>query len=125
MRRLLICLFALTTSCAIAQTVTTSISLAWVAPTANTDGSLIANPITYTLFQGPKAGPFTQVATGLTGTATVVTSTTAGTCFALAANEIQGASGASAVASGLSPTICALQPNAPTGLSVAITITVK
>ncbi len=121
-RRSLLALTLLAAACASAQTVTTTINLSWVAPTANTDGSAITGPLTYTLYQGPKAGPFTQAAAGLSGTTTVVTSTAAGTCFALAASEVQGSS---TVSSTLSPTVCALQPDAPTSLAVSVSILVK
>lgn len=113
---LLVCLSAL------AQTVTQNIQLGWVAPTKNTDGSAITGTLSYTLFQGPSAGPFIQVATGLSGTSTTVTSATAGNCFALAAVEAQGAT---TTASALSPTVCALIPSSPSGVTVTVSITVK
>jgi hypothetical protein len=119
---ILIFLFALLCSMASAQTVTQSIQLGWTAPTKNTDGSAITGALTYTLFQGPSAGPFVQVATGLTGITTTVTSATAGNCFALAAVEAQGAT---ITASALSPTVCALIPSSPNGVTISVTITVK
>jgi hypothetical protein len=113
---------ALFSSAALAQSVTQSIGLTWTAPTKNTDGSAITGTLTYTLFQGPTAGPFVQVATGLSGTSSTVTSTAAGNCFALAAVETQGAT---STASAPSPTVCALIPAGPSGLTISITISVK
>lgn len=104
------------------QTITQNIQLGWTAPVKNTDGSAITGTLTYLLFQGPSGGPFVQVATGVSGTSTVVTSTSDGNCFALAAVETIGAS---STTSALTPTVCALVPSPASGLSISLTITVK
>jgi len=43
-------------------------TLTWTAPTTNTDGSAIATPLSYNLWQGTSSGGETQVATGITST---------------------------------------------------------
>jgi hypothetical protein len=43
-------------------------TLSWTAPTTNTDGSPIATPLTYTLYQGTTSGGEVSVATGITAT---------------------------------------------------------
>lgn len=122
--RALFVIFALAalSTLAFAQTVTQNIVLGWTAPTKNTDGSAISGALTYTLFQGPANGPFVQVATGLTGTTTTVTSASAGNCFTLAATEAQGAT---STTSAPSPTVCALIPGSPSGVTISVTISVK
>jgi hypothetical protein len=115
-------LFIALSASALAQTVTTEVSLGWTAPTKNLDGSAIAGTLTYAVFQGPAAGPFTQVASGLTGVSTIISSATAGNCFAVEAIETLGAS---STASGLSPTVCAALPSPASGLTISITLTVK
>lgn len=42
-------------------------TLTFVAPTTNTDGTPIATPLTYTLYQGTTSGGEIQAATGITG----------------------------------------------------------
>jgi hypothetical protein len=119
---LLVLLSGLLCAAATAQTVTTAVNLGWKAPTANTDGSTITGTLTYALYQGPPAGPFTQVATGLTGTTTVVTTLAAGNCFTLVANELIGTSTTSSAPTG---TTCALIPDSPPGgLTVTVTLTI-
>lgn len=115
-------LLLLTCVSVLAQTVTQNIQLGWTAPVKNTDGSAITGALTYLLFQGPSGGPFVQVATGVSGTSTVVTSTSEGNCFALAAVETIGAS---STTSALTPTVCALIPSPASGLSISLTVTVK
>jgi hypothetical protein len=110
---------------AIAQTVSTSVALAWSAPTTNTDGTTIAGALTYNLYQGPVAGPFVKVASGLTGTSDTITSLTAGNCFALSAVEVQGATGATSVESALTTTKCVEVPGAPGNMTISVTLTVK
>lgn len=117
MRRLLLVLLTLIASCAIAQTVTTSNTLSWTAPTTNTDGSTITGTLTYNVYQGAKGGAFTKTASAVTGSSTTVT-TTAGSCFAVT-SVAQGSESA------LSNTACLLQPSGPTAASVSVTITVK
>jgi hypothetical protein len=112
-------LLALVAACAIAQTATTSVALGWTAPTQNVDGSAISGALTYNLYQGPKAGPFTKVGSGLAAVSTTVTSLAAGACFAVTAVETTGSESA------LSNTACALQSAAPSGMSVVVTVTVK
>ena len=113
----------LLSAAASAQTASTTVSVGWAAPTANTDGSTIASCVlSYNLYQGAKGGTFTKVASGLTAVSTTVTSLAAGNCFAITAVEAQ--SGGGSIESALSPTVCALQADSPTGLSVSVTITV-
>jgi hypothetical protein len=100
--------------------VSTSVGLNWTAPTANTDASAIIGTLTYNLYQGPKAGPFAKVASGITGTTTIVTSLSAGTCFWLSAVEaITASSTAESVPTG---PVCATQPGSPGGLSISVTV---
>lgn len=42
-------------------------TLTFTAPTQNTDGTAIATPLSYTLYQGTASGQETKVATALTG----------------------------------------------------------
>lgn len=116
-RRLILTLLALTAACATAQTVTSTNTLSWVAPTTNVDGSAITGSIAYNVYQGAKGGTFAKTASALTGTSTTVT-TTAGTCFAVT-TVAEGSESAP------SATACLLQPSGPTSTSVSVTITVK
>lgn len=104
-----------------AQTVTTKVNLTITAPTANTDGSTISGTLTYTLYQGPKAGPFALVASGITSTTTTVTSLASGNCFSVIAVETVGAT--SSTASVPSATVCVVIPNPPGGLAVGVSVT--
>lgn len=66
-----------------------SATVAWTAPTANTDGSALTGALTYNLYQGA-AGAMVSVQTGLTTvSATVTKGLTAGStqCFAITAVE--------------------------------------
>lgn len=44
-----------------------SATLSFTTPTANTDGTAIATPLTYNLYQGTSSGGETKVASGITG----------------------------------------------------------
>lgn len=123
MKRILLgVLAALVAACALAQTVTTSIALSWIAPTKNTDGSAITGTLTYALYQGTSGGTFTQVATGITGTNTTVASPAAGNCFEVIALE---AVSGSTTASAPSNVACAEIPGSPTSVVITWTVTVK
>jgi hypothetical protein len=127
MKRLLLAAFAaVITACAVipasAQTTSTSVTVGWIAPTKNTDGSAITGTLTYNLYQGPPAGPFVKVASGIAGTSDVVTSLSEGNCFAITAVETGTAS---SVESALSSTACATIPGSPSGLTITVTVTVK
>lgn len=106
---------------ALAQTTTTSLNLAWTAPTQNTDGTSITSTLTYQVFQGPKAGPFVPVGTPVSTTTSVISSVAAGNCFAV--ETIETTSGGSTTSS-LSSTACAEVPSPATGLTITFTITV-
>jgi hypothetical protein len=127
MKRLLLAAFAaVITACAVipasAQTASTSVTLSWTAPTKNTDGSAITGTLTYNLYQGPAAGPFVKVASNITGTSDVVTSLSAGNCFAVTAVETGSAT---STESALSNTSCDIVPGSPSGLTITVTVTVK
>lgn len=117
MKRFAALALVLASAVALAQTATTSATLAWTAPTANTDGSAISGALTYNVYEGPKAGPFTKVASGLSGGTTTLTSLTAGPCFAVTTVE-------AASESALSNTVCVLEPDGPSSLTVTLTVTV-
>lgn len=106
----------------IAQTVTTSISLGWTAPTQNTDGSSISGALAYQVYQGPKAGPFVAVGSPVSTTTEIITSASAGNCFTVSTSETIGAS---TTVSALSPTVCAEIPSGASGLTISFTVTVK
>jgi hypothetical protein len=61
---------ALLSQAALAQTLTA----AWAAPTANTDGTAITGPITYNLYSGAR-GKEVQTQSALTATTTAVPTT--------------------------------------------------
>lgn len=96
-----------------------NITLNWVAPTLNTDGSAITAALTYNLYSVTTTAS-TSLQTGITGLTNQRTNLNAGTpCYALTAvaNTLESA-----------PTtpICVLvtsAPNAPTSITVTITLT--
>lgn len=47
-------------------------TLTWPAPTTNTDGTPIATPLTYQLYQGTTSGGETEVATAITATSDII-----------------------------------------------------
>lgn len=126
-RIFLTALAAIFAACAIppaaAQTISTSVAIGWVAPTKNADGTMISGALTYNLYQGASGGTFTKVASGLTGTSTVVTSVAAGNCFAMTTVEMIGSSSVESI-SPSSPTCIAI-PGAPSNVTVTLTITLK
>lgn len=106
------------------QTVTTKVNLTITPPTTNTDGSAIAGTLTYTLYQGPKAGPFAVVASGITATTTSVTSLASGNCFTVVAAETVTGS-TSVTDSAPSPTVCVPVPGTPGAVGVSVTVTLS
>src|SRR5208282_5540957 len=57
-------------------------TITFTAPTTNTDGTPIATPLTYTLYQGTTAGGETKLQSGLTGSPVTINSgLTDGTSF--------------------------------------------
>lgn len=96
-----------------------NITLAWVAPTTNTDGSAITGTLSYNLYSVTATG-YTSLQSGITGLTNQRTNLSAGTpCYALTAvlNGVESAQTnpvCVAVVSG---------PNAPTSVSVTITLT--
>lgn len=106
----------------VGPTASATVTLNWPAPTLNTDGSALTGSLTYNLYQGPKAGPVTKVASGLTGTSTVLSTLTAGACFWLSAVEVLPGNTVESTPTG---PICAVQPNPPGTLSVSITVTIQ
>jgi hypothetical protein len=122
MKALIVAALALlVTSISAAQTASTLVNLSWTAPTLNIDGTTIAGKLAYNLYQGNKGSTFTKVASALPGVSTSVTSTTAGSCFAVTTLETVGTS---TTESALSTTVCAFQPNSPGNLTVAVMISV-
>lgn len=121
---------ALLSSLAVAQAVTLpapvlsvkiggNITLGWVAPTQNTDGSAITGALTYNLYSVTSTGS-TSLQTGITGTTNQRTNLNAGTpCYSLTA-VVNGLESAPTV-----PVCVAVVagPNAPTSVSVTITLT--
>lgn len=97
----------------VAQTATVTIK----PPTTNTDGSAITGAITYNIYQGPKAGPFTKTVAGTATTVNTIASLTAGTCFEASAIVGGTESGPSAIT-------CLLQPNSP-GITVTLNVTIS
>jgi hypothetical protein len=80
------------------------VSLNWTAPTKNTNGTAIALPLTYSIFDGPsgKESP-TPVLSGIVTTTATVTNlaTSASICFDVEAVDANGASIPSAEACGI------------------------
>lgn len=128
MKRLLVALIGLlVTLPALAQAATCvtgtagaapSATLTFTAPTLNTDGTAVATPLTYTLFEGTTSGGEKQVATGLTGSpVTVTTGLVAGTTyyFTITVTDANGS------VSAQSNEVCKALPKSVPG-SVTITI---
>jgi hypothetical protein len=96
-----------------------SITLSWVAPIANTDGSAISGTLSYNLYTVTATGS-TSLQTGITGLTNQRTNLNAGTpCYALTAVE-------NGIESSPTNPVCVTVtagPNAPTSISVSITIT--
>jgi hypothetical protein len=115
-------LVALVAQAQAAPTATVALNINWTPPTLNTDGSAITGALTYNLYQGPKAGPFVKVGNPITGTTTVVTSTTGGTCFEVTAVEALSPSG-TAESLPVGP-VCMIEPAAPGGASISVTVTI-
>jgi len=114
-------LFIFVASLAIAQASPTA-SLSWTAVTANTNGTAIAVPVSYNVYQALQGATLVKVQSGVTGTtATVTSGLTAGTTQCFAVTAVVGSS-----ESALSNTACAaipavpLVPNAPTQITVVI-----
>jgi hypothetical protein len=98
-----------------------TVTLNWVAPTTNTDGSPITGAITYNLYQGASATTLAKVQSGLTATTAVVTAgLTPGTNEFFSVTAVaEGAESAEIAA--VSAAIPALVPNAPTDLTAVVT----
>jgi hypothetical protein len=115
-------LVALVAQAQAAPTATVALNINWTPPTLNTDGSTIAGALTYNLYQGPKAGPFVKVGNALTGVTTTVTSLTGGSCFEVTAVEALSPTG-TAESLPVGP-VCAVEPNAPGGATISVTVTI-
>jgi hypothetical protein len=97
-----------------------TVTLNWAAVTTNTDGSPVAGPVTYDIFQGTSASALAKVQSGVAGTSTTVTTgLTPGAeeFFAVTAVAEGQESATSAPASVAIP---ALVPAAPTGLTATL-----
>jgi hypothetical protein len=67
--------------------------LSWTAPTQNVDGTSIQGPITYKVYQGPRGGNKTNVASNLSVLTYTVNGLPLGeTCFDVTANTSGGES---------------------------------
>lgn len=96
-----------------------SVTFNWVAPTQNTDGTAITAALTYNLYNVTTTGS-TSLQSGITGLSNQRTNLNAGTpCYALTAV-------ANTLESAQTNPICILvtsAPNAPTSITVTITLT--
>jgi len=96
------------------------VTLDWVAPTTNTDGSAITGAITYNVYQGASATSLAKVQSGITAlTTTVTTGLTPGAEAFFSVTAVAEGEESSEV-SAVSILIPALVPNAPTGLTAAV-----
>jgi hypothetical protein len=95
-----------------------SATLTFTAPTLNTDGSPIATPLTYTLFQGSSAATLTQAATGLTSSPIVVTTGLLDGSTYYWALTVKDAKGTSSAQSNV---VC---KSFPLGIPATVTITI-
>lgn len=115
-RFLLLTLSALLIPIALAQSATTTVTVSWIAPTQNTDGSSITGTVSYNLYEGASVtGPWTMVQTQLSATSEQLTTISAGSCFAVTAvvNKVE---------STMAPAVCIEQPKAPTGLTTSVVL---
>ena len=108
---------------AIGQTAaSTAITLTWMAPTTNTDGSAIAGPITYNIYSGAtKTGTMAKVVSGLTATQNLAANPTQ-PCYSVTAvvNGLESAqSGVVCVTGG----VVVSNPNPPGQVQCKFTVT--
>lgn len=118
-----LCAMYVMAPCALAQITdppATNIVFKWSPPITNTDGSTITGALTYNLYQGPSAGPFTKVVTNTNLTTATITSLTPGGCFILTTVEAIGTT--STTESAATSQICPIIPSAPTGLIVTVVL---
>lgn len=108
---------------AIVPSASASLTISWKAPTTNTDGTAITGTPTYNLYQGPRSGPYVKVASALTGTSTVISSLAAGNCFWL--SDVETLAPGNTVESLPAGPYCTVQPNAPGGIALSITVTIQ
>lgn len=90
-----------------------TVTITWVAPTTNVDGSAITGALTYDILQGVSGGPYTQIDSGVTTPGVKETiDPTKGACIVMMAVEAGVTSPYSV------PACLAEQPNAPTAIAV-------
>jgi len=100
------------------------VTLAWVAPPTNVDGSALLTPVTYNVYYASSAaGPFTtRVATGVTGTTTALANQPqAMDCYTVTAVDSSGAEsdlGQPPACVNLAPKPPPSKPLPPTGVAV-------
>lgn len=90
------------------------VTLNWTAPTQNTDGSPITDPITYNLYGGTQQTNLPLLQSGITGTFVTRTGVDAGVHYYSVTAVVDGSE--SAMDGPISVTVT-LRPNAPTGLT--------
>lgn len=101
---------------ALAQTSVTA-RLNWTAPTVHTDNSPISGALTYNVYQGAKGATKPKVSSAIVGVSTQLTAAP-GACFQVSAVEGN-------IESSLSSEACLpLPPNAPSGVTVTVVVTV-
>lgn len=107
-----------------AQTATSPANLAWTAVTKRTDNTNTTGVITYSIFQGAKGSTTKpRVGTAVTGLSTTIQGVSPGTCFEVSAIETVGTVVVESVKS--SEACVQAAPNAPTGFTVTVQITVS
>lgn len=103
-----------------AQTAPTATAkLSYTAPTTNTDNSAIAGALSYNVYMGAKGGAKSKVATGIAGLSYTRANVPMNSCFTVTAVNAAGAESAQ------SSEVCIAVPNAPTNLTVTVTVSVE
>lgn len=119
MRKLLALLVLLLPIALHAQTATIGATVKFTAPTQHTDATPITGALTYIAQSGPKGGTKTRLATPVSPAGTTIPNITPGTCFQVIAVE-------AGVESSPSNEACLpMPPNAATGLTVTVTISIN
>lgn len=94
-----------------------TITVNWVAPTQNVDGSAITAALTYNVLWGPSGGPYTQIDNAVTASGVKETvDFTKGSCVVVVAVEP-----APAIPSAYSAPFCfPAQPKSPTSVTATV-----